>query len=180
MKYQKQLEQVASGALSREKLNILRGNAVKKFQQGDDDAKAIIDAIDSNAPSDSRILFMGFCPGGTFENRLDLKWKEEGICRFDFPDEKQQAKFDEICAGDLVVLKKREIIGKTMKVYGHGRVTRVSYDENDVRYLEMAWASQDEVIEVPLLWCNSTVEIRSIEDVEDGMPQEFFDWLAVV
>src|SRR5690554_3445842 len=45
---------------------------------------------------------------------------------------------------------------KTMKLYGHGRVKSVAYDGNQIRYLEMDWSDQDQVIEVPLIDRKST------------------------
>ncbi len=164
--------------MSRADLVKLKRNADDKFASGDTEAKEVLIAINNAKPIDSYILFMGFCPGADFSERLDTEWKEKGICRFDYLEsEHQLERFNTICKGDLVVLKKREKFGKTMKVYGHGRVSSVAYDEDDIRYLEMIWSAQDEVIEVPLMSCNSTVEIRLIEDVEDAMPNEFYKWL---
>ena len=64
-----------------------------------------------------------------------------------------------------------------MTLYGHGRVRLVVYDDNDRRYLQMDWSDQNEIIEAPLMGCNSTVDIRTIEAVEDAMPEEFWSWL---
>jgi len=77
-----------------------------------------------------------------------------------------------------VILKKREKFGKTMKLYGHGRVEAISIDATEHRYLKMNWSKQNEVIEVPLMACNSTVDIKSMEQVEAQMPKEFFGWLG--
>ena len=68
--------------------------------------------------------------------------------------------------------------GKTMKLHGYGRVKAVAYDQNNVRYLIMDWADQEEIIEVPLMGANSTVDIRTIEAVEDVMPEKFYKWLS--
>lgn len=43
----------------------------------------------------------------------------------------------------------------------------------------MGWSVQDEIIEVPLMGCNSTVDIKSIEALEGGIPLEFFKWLGI-
>jgi hypothetical protein len=180
MKYDNAIERVKNGNMSRADLVKLKVNADDKYIKGDSEAKYVLDAINNAAPTDSFILFMGFCPGGNFSNRLDIEWKEQGICRFDFHESEHQLnRFNTICKGDLIVLKKREQFGKTMKLYGYGRVSGIAYDENQIRYLEMNWSSQADEIEVPLLGCNSTVEIRSIEVVEDEMPKEFFDWTEV-
>lgn len=178
MRYEKAIARVKGGELSRAELAKLRINAAAKYAEGDMDAKDVIDAIDNASPTDSRILFMGFCPNADFSNRLDVEWKEKGVCRFDFTEsEHQLERFNTICKGDLVVLKKREKFGKTMKLYGHGRVRSVAHDENNIRYLVMDWSDQEDIIEVPLMGCNSTVDIKSIEAVEDEMPDEFYDWL---
>ena len=164
--------------MSRAELLKLRRNAEAKVVAGDEEAVAVVQAIDQATPTDSYILFMGFCPGADFSRRLDTAWKKQGICRFDYVESEQQLeRFNTICPGDLVVLKKREKFGKTMKLYGHGRVAAVEYDDRNGRYLRMDWSSQEEVIEVPLLGCNSTVDIRSIESVEAEMPDEFYVWL---
>lgn len=130
-------------------------------------------------PADQYILFMGFCPDADVNNRLDSEWKEKGICRFDWEEsEVQMERFYNICAGDLVILKKREVFGKTMKLYGHGRVKSIAYDKDNKRYLLMEWDDQSEVIEVPLMACNSTVDIKAIEQVEEVMLESFWEWLG--
>ncbi len=178
MKYEKIIELVKSGKMSRADLVKLKRNADEKYVNGDKEAKEVLDAINNSTPADSYILFMGFCPDADFDERLDIEWKEKGICRFDYLKSKVQLdRFYTICKGDLVVLKKREQFGKTMKLYGHGRVSSVAYDENNIRYLVMKWSDQENIIEVPLMGCNSTVDIKSIESVEDEMPEEFYKWL---
>ena len=121
---------------------------------------------------------MGFCPGATIENRLDIEWKEKGICTFVFIEsERQLEKFNDIFTGDLIVLKKIHQFGKTMQLFGHGRVKSWAYDEDGNRYLIMDWAPQDEIIEVPLMGCNSTVDIKTRDTVDSYMPTEFYEWL---
>ena len=178
MKYEKVIERVKSGKMSRSDLVKLKRNADEIYANGDIYAKEVIDAINNATPTDSYILFMGFCPGADFSERLDTEWKEKGLCRFDYLEsEHQLERFNRICKGDLVILKKREKFGKTMKLYGHGRVNSVAYDKNDIRYLIMDWSDQENIIEVPLMGCNSTVDIKSIEAVENEMPEEFYEWL---
>jgi hypothetical protein len=178
MKYERIILLVKSGKMSRADLVKLKRNADEKYTNGDIEAKEVLDAINNATPGDSYILFMGFCPDADFDERLDIEWKEKGICRFDYLEsERQLERFITICKGDLVVLKKREKFGRTMKLYGHGRVSSVAYDENHIRYLVMDWSDQEDVIEVPLMGCNSTVDIKSIEAVEDEMPEEFYKWL---
>lgn len=179
MKYQKTIERVLNGELSRSELATLRFNAENKMTAGDVDAQHVLDAIDNAEPKDAYILFMGFCPGADFSHRLDIEWKEKGICRFDYLESEHQAeRFNSICSGDLVVLKKIQQFGKTMKLFGHGRVKSVAYDEDDIRYLTVDWSLQDETVEVPLMGCNSTVDVRLIEAVENAMPPEFYAWLG--
>lgn len=178
MKYQKPIDKIKNGTMSRADLVILKRNAEEKLAQGDLDAKEVLFAINIAKPVDSYILFMGFCPDADANNRLDIEWKEKGICRFDFPEsEVQLERFNTICTGDLVVLKKIKQYGKTMTLHGYGRVKSIAYDEKNIRYLVMEWSSQEEIIEVPLMACNSTVNKKSIEAVEDEMPEEFYQWL---
>lgn len=177
-KYASVVARVQSGTMSRAELGKLRRNAQEKLLRGEQDAQQVLAAIDYAVPSDEYILFMGFCPGADFSGRLDIEWKDKGICRYDRAHRvAQQERFESICKGDLVVLKKREQFGKTMKLFGHGRVAALATDENNVRYLKMNWSAQNEEIEVPLLGCNSTVDIRTMQVVEDEMPAEFFTWL---
>ena len=181
MKYEKIIESISSGRLDRAQLSQIKKNADEKLKQGDMDAQAVIDAIHISIPSDKYILFMGFCPNAEVENRLDIEWKEKGICSFEYTESvPQMERFDSIRAGDLVVLKKRESFGKTMKLYGHGRVkSGVSIDGDGAHILQMNWSDQDDVIEVPLMGANSTVDIRTIERVEEEMPNAFFEWLGI-
>ena len=178
MKYQRAIDRISSGRMSRMELADLRVNAERKHGLGDDDAQAVLNAIDVAMPCDKFILFMGFCPGADFGDRLDIEWKEKGVCRFDYLEsEHQLERFRTICPGDLVVLKKREVFGKTMRLYGHGRVTSTASDEKEIRYLNVNWSTQSEIIEVPLMGCNSTVDLRSIDVVEAEMPPKFWEWL---
>ena len=178
MKYQKIIDQIRSGAYTRAELVKLRANVESKHKKGDADAKTIIDEIDQASPADKTMVFMGFCPSANFDNRLDVEWKEKGACTFTFLDSEQQlARFNDIWSGDLIILKKRHQFGKTMLLYGHGRVTGVKYDQDNNRYLEMNWSPQEEIIEVPLMGCNSTVDTRTIEQVETEMPAQFYTWL---
>lgn len=178
MKHQKTIDKIRSGTYTRSELIKLRRNAENLRENGDKDAAAVVAEIDTASPTDKAIVFMGFCPGANFDNRLDIEWKEKGICTFIFLESQQQLeRFNDIWPGDLIVLKKRHQFGKTMLLYGHGRATGVKYDSENNRYLEMDWSSQEEIIEVPLMGCNSTVDVRSIERVEAEMPAEFFSWL---
>ena len=63
MKYQKQLDRLNSGTMSRHELAVMKKNAKALVEKGDSDAVAILNAIDYSKPADDYILFMGFCPG---------------------------------------------------------------------------------------------------------------------
>ena len=179
MRYQKQIDKLRAGGYTRSELIRLRENVAAKARGGDEDARSLLNEIDRATPRDTYIVFMGFCPGADMANRLDIEWRRDGVCTFVFHESEQQsARFNEILPGDLIVLKKRHQFGKTMQLFGHGRVTGAKYDAENHRYLEMNWADQQEVIEVPLMACNATVDFRTIEAVEDQMPQEFFTWLG--
>lgn len=152
MKYQKSIDKVKSGAMSRADLVILKRNAEEKLAQGDLDAKAVLSAINMAKPADSYVLFMGFCPDPDFNNRLDIEWREQCICRFDFPEsEVQLERFNTICTGDLVVLKKIKQYGKTMTLHGYGRVKSIAYDEKI--FDTLSWSGQvRKILLKSLLW----------------------------
>jgi hypothetical protein len=178
MKHQNIIDRIRNGTYTRAELITLRTNAESMQKKGDADAKTVIDEIDKGSPADKTMVFMGFCPGANFENRLDIEWKANGICTFIFFESEQQVeRFNNIWPGDLIILKKRHQFGKTMLLYGYGRVTGVKFDNDNNRYLEMNWSPQEEIIEVPLMGANSTVDVRTIEQVEGEMPGSFYTWL---
>jgi hypothetical protein len=180
MKYQKQLDKIDRREYSRAELARIRVNAEERLMGGDLDAKLVIDAIDHASPVDDFVVFMGFCPDASLANRLDIEWRRNGTCTFIFLDSLQQvARFNSIRPGDLVILKKRQDFGRTMQLFGHGRVTGIDHDASGNRFLLMTWAEQDAVIEVPLLGRNSTVDIRSIAQVDAEMPDYLYTWLNV-
>lgn len=180
MKHKKIIDSIGSGTKSREDLLRFKKNAEDRLAEGDSGAVEVLDAINNAMPKDAYVLFMGFCPNADFSNRLDVEWKDKGICRFDYLESQHQVeRFNTLYKGDLVVLKKREKFGETMKLYGHGCVKSVAYDDGLTRYLVMDWSSQDQVIEVPLMGCNSTVDIKSIDAVKGEMPDTYYKWLEV-
>lgn len=176
--HEKIINNIRNGVFSRAELLRIRSNAEDILKKGDDTVKLVIEEIDFANPVDKKIIFMGFCPDADIGNRLDIEWKRQGICTFIFLEsEGQLARFNDIWGGDLIVLKKRQQFGKTMRLYGHGRVSGVNYDNENNRYLEVKWSPQEEIIEVPLMGCNSTVDVKTIEQVEAEMPSEFYSWL---
>lgn len=180
MKYQRIVDLIKLGKQSREALATLRMNAQSKLFAGDHEATTVLQALNDAVVVDDEYFFMGFCPWGKIENRLDAKWRAEGILTFDFvEDKKQRTLFDKIVAGDRVVLKKREKIGVSMSLHGHGRVAAVDYTTG-MRAMKVDWAPFSGPITVPLMGCNETVNRRTRKAVHDAMPPEFFEWLRPV
>jgi hypothetical protein len=184
-KYQKIIDNIRAGKHSRAGLNNMETNACRALKKkGDQEAQLVLDAILQAKPRDQYYLFMGFCPNADLANRLDIEWKAQGICTY-APDEtwltpateKQAELFADIRVGDMVILKKRQKIGESMRLYGHGRVTGRRYDANGYPELVMHWSDQNELVEVPLMGCNATVNVVSADKVQREMPEEFFQWL---
>lgn len=179
MKHQAIIDKIRSGGYLRSELIKLHFNAQAMQKKGSAEATEILDELGVARPFDKSIVFMGFCPGADFARRQDVEWKQKGICEFKWRQSKPQySRFREIWPGDLIVLKKREKFGVTMRLHGHGRVTGFQYDQDGDRYLEMDWSNQEQVIEVPLMGCNGTVDVRTIERTEREMPEAFFRWLG--
>lgn len=176
---EKTLERIRQNNYSRAELSRIRANAEAKLLEGNRDAELIITAINQAKPTDDFIVFMGFCLGGSLDNRLDIEWKDKGICTFHYLESQGQLDdFNSILVGDLIVLKKRHQFGKTMQLHGHGRVTGIQHDTAGNRFLQMGWSDQNDIIEVPLMGCNATVDIRTMDKVEAEMPEAFWDWLG--
>lgn len=180
------IERIVSGQLSRSEFLNTRNNALKALARAKNDemrnaAQKVIDACDNYAPEplSAYYNFMGFCPGASFDNRQDKAWREKGICDFHFYDsEVQMEEFSKQLPGDWIIMKKIQDFGKTMKLYGFGRIKRRLLDSNKVPYFEVDWNDQDEEIEVPLLGCNATVNMRALGRVEKEMPPKFWEWLG--
>lgn len=177
-KYFKIIQKIIDSNLSRSDLDSIQKNARAALVKGDADAQAVIDAIGTAVPLDKYYIFMGFCPGADFTRRQDIRWREDGVCDFFFYDSEHQIeRFCSILPGDLIILKKIEKFGKTMTLFGHGRVVELLNTVTGDRILKMNWSNQHEVIEVPLLACNETVNVKSPSQVDGVMPQFFWDWL---
>lgn len=175
------IARVRSGEHSRADLVQLKANAEAYLARGNSDAQFLIDEVNATpvSPLHKEYVFMGFCPDADFRNRQDEKWMAEGFCKFDFLEsEHQYRRFCDIRAGDVMILKKREKFGETMKLFGHGVVKRVVDSKaSEKQYLRVDWFKPETEIEVPLMGCNSTVDVRSIDVVEGSMPAEFWDWM---
>jgi hypothetical protein len=175
------IERVRNGQHSRAELVKIKSNAEGYLAKGNADAQFLIDEVNATpaAPIYREYVFMGFCPGADFDRRQDLKWMADGFCKFDFLEsEHQYRRFCKILPGDVLVLKKREKFGETMRLFGHGIVKRVVDSKaSEKQYLRVDWIKPEIEIEVPLMGCNSTVDVKSIDVVEKEMPTEFWDWL---
>lgn len=175
------IERVRKGEHSRTDLLKLKTNAKLLLSKGNTDAQFLIDEINRTPVTalQKEYVFMGFCPGGDINNRLDSEWMEEGFCKFDFHESLPQLeRFRRIHTGDVIILKKREKFGETMQLFGHGVVKKLLETEHSQpQYLRVDWFKPDANIEVPLMGCNSTVDVRSIAEVEKNMPDAFWDWL---
>lgn len=179
-KHSRILDRIRNGALSRSDLASLTTNALMAQQKGDTDAQVVLDALSVAAPTDSYFIFMGFCPNADIANRLDKDWKQRGVCTFEFYEsERQMEKFRSILVGDLIILKKRQEFGRTMRLYGHGRVIQLATSDKGDRMLRMQWSPQSCEVEVPLMACNDTVNIREFERVNQSMSPDFWEWLKV-
>jgi hypothetical protein len=178
-KYHKTIGSIKASKFSRAELARIRTKVIAGVERGDRDSQDLLDALDSASPPDEQYVFMGFCPGASFDNRLDIEWKAKGICTFILWESEQQSdRFQAISPGDLIILKKRQKSGESMQLFGFGRVKRLRTDEVGHRHLEMDWSTQDRIIEVPLMACNSTIDVRTTEKVLAALPQEFFEWMA--
>lgn len=178
-RYAAALARIESGQMSRDELQQLGRNARAKADAGDPDAETVLEAISRAECIDSEYVFMGFCPDALFEKRQDLEWRRQGRCSFDFFEDKAQtARFQRIVAGDLIILKKRHDFGKTMRLYGYGRAKSAARMESGLSIIEVLWSPQDRIIEVPLMGCNTTVDVRSLDALRrSDVPEEFFLWL---
>jgi len=176
------INRIRAGGYSRSELLRLRDNAEREARRGNPTAPLIVEAINTTAVPELQreYVFMGFCPGADFENRQDELWIKEGICKFDFIEsESQMKRFSKIMSGDTMILKKRHKFGKTMHLYGHGKVKELKNRKVDgLRYLLVDWSNQKEILEVPLMGCNSTVDVRTLDVVDQKMHVDFWRWLG--
>ncbi len=122
----------------------------------------------------SDVAFIGFCPGADFGRRRDGRWWKLGICEFDYDGSPIQTRqFASIRVGDRVILKKNQVRSKSVRLFGHGEVTGIDFTPEGRRLLRVRWHPDDSVIEVPLLGCNATVNVRNLAVMLEKMPEEF-------
>ena len=183
---EKILQKIMSGECSRSDFLAIRNNALRLLKLEENpkrhaQVEKILAACDAYAPEplSRHYNFMGFCPGADFSRREDERWRAEGVCDFSFYESQRQMEtFGEMLPGDWVILKKREKFGETMKLFGFGKIKARIHSQDGAISYKLTWNSQKETIEVPLMGCNATVNIRSLEVVERDMPTEFWDWLS--
>ncbi len=179
---EEKLEKLKNGIFTRGEMLQLRDSASKLAQKGNVIAQAVVDIIHNKELPTHEVayLFMGFCPGATFRNRKDEYWIREGICKFDFlEDYSQMKKFTTVLKGDFVILKKNKEFGRTMELFGHGRVLEVCRRKSDeLTYLRVDWSDQKQILEVPAMGCTKTVNIRPFEKVKARMHPDFWRWLG--
>jgi hypothetical protein len=171
--------QLKKAQYNADQLETLRQNVIAKRFPDDPRLKELLDAIDKAPVRDSRIIFMGFCPGADVSRRLDGRWRQLGICEFEFDESEPQVKrFNTIRTRDLIVLKKNQILGKSVRLYGHGRVTDVFYSDEGRRCLRVSWSPDVTEIEIPLTGCTSTVNFVTVQKVREQGSSAFFSWLG--
>jgi len=137
-------------------------------------------ACDSHMPEplSSQYNFMGFCPGADIKNRRDVMWREQGTCDFHFGEsEGQVMAFSLQVPGDWIILKKVEEFDKTMTLYGFGKINKRLMDEKGFTYFQVNWNDQSEKMLVPLMGCNSNINMKTLKRVEKVMDKEFWDWI---
>ena len=160
----------------------IRDHARDLLNKGFEDALFLINLINETAVPEleAEYVFLGYCPGGDLERRLDDIWIADGICKFDFIESKHQHKlFNRIKKPDTIILKKRQEFGSTMRIHAFGKVNKVEEsDMTALTYLRVDWIKPRDFLEVPLMGCNSTVNSRTLKQVEDAMPKDFWAWMA--
>jgi len=181
-----QFEQLAGkirlGRMSRNEMHVTRENQRRLLMLGYPAAQLVIDAINETAVPkiEAEYAFLGFCPGGNFDNRLDTFWLTAGICKFDnIKSQRQLHRFSHIHKGDTIILKKMLQWGVSMELFAYGEVLEVrDAKASQLIYFHVDWHEHDQYLIVPAMAARSTVDVRSLAKVEATMPLEFWDWLS--
>ena len=185
------IERVISGKCSRSEIlriresanNIIKNAIDKPSKENETKAKEATEALlacDSHMPEplSSQYNFMGFCPGDDIKKRRDAIWREQGICDFHFGEsEGQMTAFSLQVPGDWIILKKKEKLNETMSLYGFGKINKRLIDEKGLTHFQVNWNDQSEKMLVPLMGCNSYINMKALKRVEKVMPKEFWDWI---
>jgi hypothetical protein len=175
-------DKVRLGKMSRNEMHLTRENQRSLLKLGYPAAQLVIDAINDTAVPkiEAEYAFLGFCPGGNFDNRLDTFWLTSGICKFDnIISQRQLRRFSRIHKGDTIILKKMLQWGVSMELFAYGEVLEVRDSQlTQLSYFHVDWHEHDEYLIVPAMAARSTVDVRSLAKVEGTMPPEFWSWLA--
>jgi len=177
-------ENIANGKVTRNQLYKLRNRYASLLSDPSKSqlASDLLDVVEATEipPSMAEYLFLGHCPGARVENSLLDQWVNDSYCDFrHIEDEKQLQKFFEIYPGDILILKKRDIAKQEMEISAWGKVTSVHTSRTTgIPYLRVNWTKPDHFLVVPLMGCTRTVNVRSLEKVENTMPPEFWEWLT--
>ena len=143
-------------------------------------AQALLDTIARTEipPSMAEYIFMGYCPGGRVENALDEMWIRDSYCDFTYVESQAQVdKFFDIEPGDILILKKMLVDTQEMDISAWGKVKSIhTSKQTGIPYLRVDWKPK-EILRVPLMGCVATVNVRTLDKVENAMPAEFWDWL---
>lgn len=180
--FKKVADRVRLGTMSRTAMLNLRDNARRLLGSGMAGAQTVIDAINETAVPklERQYAFLGFCTDGTLDSRLDTFWLKAGICKFDNLKSKAQLKrFSNIHVGDTIVLKKVLEWGVSIELFAYGEVLAVKDSQRtQLIYFHVDWHEHDHYLIVPAMGSRSTVDIRSLEMVEEAMDQEFWTWIS--
>jgi len=186
------VERIISGKCSRSEMLRIRENANNLIEMAIDtptrenEAKAKeaaedLSACDSHMPEplSSQYNFMSFCLGADIDKRRDVKWREQGSCDFDFwESEGQMTAFSLQVPGDWIILKKENEPNETMTLYGFGKIMKRLMDIKGFTYFDVNWNDQPEEMLVPLMGCNSNINMKTLERVKRVMVKEFWVWLS--
>ena len=186
------IERIVSGKCSRSELlrvreeasNLIKLAIDKPTQENKAKAKEADEALlacDSNMPEplSSQYNFMNFCPEGNIKRRSDIMWREQGICNFHFEEiGGQMTAFSLQVPGDWIILKKVQEKDITMALYGFGKITKRLVDKKGFTYFDVSWNDQAQEIIVPLMGCNSNINMKTLDRVKKVMDKVFWDWLS--
>ena len=174
------MARVSGGEMDRTQLLQMKTNAEARLKDNPR-IDELLELISKTAvPSlEAEYVFMGYCPGADLSRRRDIEWIRDGFIDFHFiEDDIQHRRYNTIHPPDKIILKKREEIGVSMIIHAYGEVTESAISKSTgLTYHRVDWKIKDKPILVPLLGCNPTVNVRSITQVDEGMTQEFWDWL---
>jgi hypothetical protein len=185
------VERIVSGKCSRSEILRIRENAIniieaeidnpiEKNEAKIEEATKDLLACDSNMPEplSSQYNFMDFCPGQEIKNRRDILWREQGTCNFDFGEsEGQRTAFSLQVPGDWIILKKMNESSENMTLFGFGKITKRSMEARGFTFFDVDWNNQSQEILVPIMGCNSNINMKTLERVKKVMGEEFWAWL---